>query len=119
MRPSGPGVWGVCGPPAVTGDTHRKKLRRLLCICVQRTCAACFDVIAEGHVGNMKQVGQLCVSFAESFFSFFTQMGSCPVYCAPLTLSEVMLSSGTIATFGLIIFGWHAEDALVPQVPGV
>ena len=37
--PSGPGVWGVCGPPADTGATHRKKLRRLLCIvCAAHMC---------------------------------------------------------------------------------
>ena len=35
MRPSGAGVWGVCGPPAAIGVTHRKKA-------AQGTCAACF-----------------------------------------------------------------------------
>ena len=56
MRPSGPGVWGVCGPPAATGDTHRKKAAQ---VSLHSVCSAHVRHVKSRHLSLACQAGSI------------------------------------------------------------
>ena len=47
MRPSGPGIWGVCGPPADSGDSHQHQKVPLHFCAVQCTLCGMLGRVGE------------------------------------------------------------------------